>query len=147
MSKIAIDCGTSKLLAYEYDYSLIHKHIIDIHIFVEDKDIYMYYAKIYTGAMETICGVKMKSPYEVDMTTHVELIKPGYIDSNFKEEERVLSWETYREMYQYYGSIVEGPFMIKNNGKIKYFKNIPCAIASPALNFTVSSLTLASSAE
>ena len=93
---------------------------LDAHILLDGSDMYMYYASVSSlpGISETIWGVKMKSPYEVDITTAKELVRPGYLDSTFKESENVLEWERYRSsLYNGYKSIVEGPFMIKNNGK------------------------------
>ena len=76
----------------------------------------MYYAQI-TSTEESIWGVKMISPYEVDLTTNTQLVRPGYLDSTFTGSSSLLAWERYRNEEIGYASIVEGPFMIKHDGK------------------------------
>ncbi len=85
---------------------------LDATIFKDDDgQMYMYYA--ITDDAENICGVKMTSPYQADWSTRKVLVRPGFIDSNFEKDERLLEWEMWRGYY-----IAEGPYMIKSpNGK------------------------------
>lgn len=88
---------------------------LDATIFVDDnKEMYMYMSM---GKEEQyIAGVKMKSPYEIDLDTYKELARPGYIDSSFDKNNRKLEWEMYRSYY-----ILEAPFMIKSPKNGKYY--------------------------
>ena len=88
------------------------KRALDATIFVDDDGkMYMYY--VVTSQLQYIVGVEMKSPYEPIWSTVKDLIKPGYVDSNFRYVE--LEWETYRNEKQKF--IAEAPYMLKSNGK------------------------------
>ena len=84
--------------------------VLDGSIFVDDDcSMYMYYA-VSGDQYQYIVGVEMKSPYEADWTTQVDLVIPGYLSSS--NPVKVMLWE----MYKYY-TIAEAPYMIKSNGK------------------------------
>lgn len=82
---------------------------LDSSIFVDDDGkMYMYYSIAYNG--QYIGGVELKNPYTADWSTYRDLIFPGTISTT--STDKVLEWECYRGNH-----IVEGPFMIKSNGK------------------------------
>ena len=92
---------------FNYDY----ESTLDATIFVDDDNqMYMYYG--ISGQLQSIVGVKMKSPYEADWSTRVELVKPGYLDSTSLL--KPLTWECLRSNSK---QIAEAPYMIKSNGK------------------------------
>ena len=84
--------------------------VLDATIFVDDDNkMYMYYA-ISCPQCQHIIGVEMKSPYEANWDTAVDLVKPGYLST--ESPLKVMLWE----MYKYY-TIAEAPYMVKSNGK------------------------------
>ena len=92
---------------FNYDYN----RTLDATVFVDDDgQMYMYY--VVTSTTQHIVGVKMKSPYEADWSTRVELVKPGYLNSTSLL--KPLTWECLRSTST---QIAEAPFMIKSNGK------------------------------
>ena len=89
----------------------INNPVLDSSVFLDDDgELYMYYS---VGNLEGqhVVGVKLKNPYTADFDTYKELVKPGYLDSNF--DSKPLVWEELREVDQ----IAEAPCMIKSNGK------------------------------
>lgn len=96
---------TAPLFNYDYNRTL------DATIFVDDDgEMYMYY--VVTATTQHIVGVKMKSPYEADWDTRVELVKPGYLNSTSML--KPLTWECLRSTSV---QITEAPYMLKSNGK------------------------------
>lgn len=79
-----------------------------------DNSLYMYYSATYDEG-QVLLGVQLESPYKADWSTWKELVKPGYIDSNFNDD-RPLEWERWRDY-----PITEGPYMIKSPINDKYY--------------------------
>ena len=89
----------------------INSPVLDSSVFLDDdEEIYMYYSVGNLGGQHVV-GVKLINPYTADLGTYKELVKPGYLDSNFTS--KPLEWEELREVDQ----IAEAPCMIKSNGK------------------------------
>ncbi len=82
--------------------------VLDSTIFVDDNgEMYMYYSAVNKG--QIISGVKLKSPYEADYSTQVDLVRAGNLST--EDETSLLTWEILRA-----SPIAEAPYMIKNNG-------------------------------
>lgn len=104
-----VDGNSAPLFAYDDCTTL------DATIFEDtDKSLYMYYSATFNEG-QVILGVKLESPFKADWSTWEELVKPGYIDSNFDDDEP-LEWEKWRGY-----PITEGPYMIKSLINNKYY--------------------------
>ncbi len=116
--------------------------ILDQHVFVDDDgEMYMffsydtnyaqpddlgYYAGLNNGTAE-IWGVKMKDPVTWDFSTLTPLISAGYkkYSDKIAEKEanksngknRTIEWETWSPSFSEPMECVEGPYMIKRDGK------------------------------
>ncbi len=105
--------------------------ILDSHVFQDDDgQLYMYFSydtntakKSHeedplenpdTGTSE-IYGVKMKDPVTWDFSTLTRLISAGY--KNLDETTRSIDWETWSPSFAGRMECVEGPYMIKRDGK------------------------------
>lgn len=99
--------------------------VLDQHVFQDDDgQLYMYFSyamkesrpQDYAGyPVQEIWGVKMKSPTEWDLTTLTRLVSPGL--KKLSDSERTIDWETWSPSFAGEMECVEGPYMIKKNGK------------------------------
>ena len=98
--------------------------ILDSHVFQDDDgQLYMYFSydtnastdpEVYNGTAE-IWGVKLKDPVTWDFSTLTRLISAGY--KQLSDDERTIEWETWSPSFAGDMECVEGPYMIKHDGK------------------------------
>ncbi len=101
--------------------------VLDQHVFVDDDgEMYMYfsydmrksrkedYAKSNYPVQE-IWGVKMTSPTSWDLSTLTRLLSPGL--AKLSDKKRTIEWETWSTSFNGDMECLEGPYMIKRNGK------------------------------
>ena len=97
--------------------------ILDQHVFQDDDgQLYMYFSidtrtfkDDRNHGVQEIYGVKMKDPVTIDFSTLTRLIAPGY--KKLSDEKRSIEWETWSPSFPGDMECVEGPYMIKKNGK------------------------------
>lgn len=102
-----------------------NKTILDSHVFQDDDGkLYMYFSfdtnknttsDVNNGTSE-IWGVEMKDATTWDITTLTRLVSAGYktLDGESKNE---IPWETWSPSFDEPMECVEGPYMVKHNGK------------------------------
>lgn len=99
--------------------------VLDQHVFVDDDgEMYMYFSydmkkcrsQDYAGyPVQEIWGVKMTSPTSWDLSTLTRLLSPGL--AKLSDKERSVEWETWSTSFSGDMECLEGPYMIKKNGK------------------------------
>lgn len=99
--------------------------ILDQHVFQDDNgELYMFFSydtntstpeEGHDKGCAEIWGVKMKDPVTWDFSTLTRLISPGY--KKLSDSSRTIDWETWSPSFQGDMECVEGPYMIKKNGK------------------------------
>lgn len=104
--------------------------ILDSTVFEDDDgQLYMYFsydtrtiteeARDKFGIVSTnsaeIFGVKMKDPVTWDLSTLTRLMSAGL--KNISDSKRTIDWETWSESFGSGMECLEGPFMLKHNGK------------------------------
>ena len=97
--------------------------ILDQHVFQDDDgQLYMYFSidtrtfkDDRNKGVQEIYGAKMKDPVTVDFSTLTRLLAPGY--KKVTDEKRTIEWETWSPSFANDMECLEGPYMIKKNGK------------------------------
>lgn len=99
--------------------------VLDQTVFVDDDgQMYMYFSydmnkcrsQDYAGyPVQEIWGVKMTSPTSWDLSTLTRLMSPGL--QKLSDKERTVEWETWSTSFSGDMECLEGPYMIKRNGK------------------------------
>lgn len=99
--------------------------VLDQHVFVDDDgEMYMYFSydmrkarsQDYAGyPVQEIWGVKMTSPTSWDLSTLTRLLSPGL--AKLSDSKRTVEWETWSTSFSGDMECLEGPYMIKKNGK------------------------------
>ncbi len=99
--------------------------VLDQTVFQDDNgDLYMYFSydmkkcrsEDYRGyPVQEIWGVKMTGPTSWDFSTLTRLASPGL--AKLSDTERTVEWETWSTSFTGDMECLEGPFMIKKNGK------------------------------
>lgn len=98
--------------------------ILDSHVFEDDdKQLYMYFSydtnassdPIINNGTAEIWGVKMIDPFTWDFSTLTRLISAGY--KQLSDTSRTIDWETWSPSFAGNMECVEGPYMLKHDGK------------------------------
>ena len=97
--------------------------VLDQHVFQDDDgQLYMYFSvdtRTFNDdrnqGVQEIYGVKMKDPVTADFSTLTRLIAPGY--KKLSDSKRTIEWETWSPSFANGMQCLEGPYMIKKNGK------------------------------
>ncbi len=99
--------------------------VLDQTVFQDDNgDLYMYFSydmrksrkQDYAGYnVQEIWGVKMTSPTSWDLSTLKRLASPGL--ARLSDKNRTVEWETWSTSFSGDMECLEGPYMIKKNGK------------------------------
>lgn len=98
--------------------------ILDQNIFLDDDgQYYMYFSfdtrdsvdPNYNTGQAEIYGVKMIDPVTWDLSTLTRILAPGY--QKITDTTRKIEWETWSPSFAGNMECLEGPYMIKKNGK------------------------------
>ncbi len=98
--------------------------ILDSHVFEDDDGkLYMFFSydtgkssdPLVNNGTAEIWGVELIDPVTWDLSTLTRLISAGY--KQLSDENRTIEWETWSPSFSGDMECVEGPYMIKQNGK------------------------------
>ena len=98
--------------------------ILDQNVFLDDDgQYYMYFSfdtrdsvdPNYNTGQAEIYGVKMIDPVTWDLSTLTRILAPGY--QKITDTTRTIEWETWSPSFAGNMECLEGPYMIKKNGK------------------------------
>lgn len=98
--------------------------ILDSHVFQDDDgQLYMYFSydtgksndPLVNNGTAEIWGVKMKDPVTWDFSTLTRLVSAGY--KQLSDQTRTIDWETWSPSFAGNMECVEGPYMLKHDGK------------------------------
>ena len=124
--QVAGDDGTLRTTPFAFRESATkYCTVLDQHVFLDDDgSMYMYFSydmkncrrQDYAGyPVQEIWGVKMTSPTSWDLSTLTRLLSPGL--AKITDKARTVEWETWSTSFSSDMECLEGPYMIKKNGK------------------------------